>query len=139
MKALDLALTLAGLGQVALAVTSTTFARLLDWDQEVAKMRPLVQRFFWIYTAYILGFNLSFGLLSSLGARWLTDRTPLAALVTGFIATYWTARLVLQFTVVRRSDMPVGTWYRLGEVALVSLFVYLSAVYTLACAANLAG
>jgi hypothetical protein len=139
MKVMELALTLAGVGQITLAVTSTTFARLLDWDHDVAKMRPLVQRFFWIYTAYILACNLAFGLLSAFGARWLADGTPLAAAVSGFIAVYWTARLVLQFAVVRRGDMPVGPWYRVGEVALVSLFVYLSAVYAWACATNLAG
>jgi hypothetical protein len=139
MKPLDLAVTLAGAGQILLAVASVSFPGMLDWHREVAKMRPLVQRFFWIYAAYILGCNLAFGLLSALGARWLTDATPLAAAVTGFIATYWTARLVLQFVVVRRRDMPSGARYRVAEAALVLLFTYLSSVYGLACALDLAG
>jgi NADH dehydrogenase len=69
---------------------------------------------------------------------WLLDGTGLAASVSGFIALYWSARLVLQFTYLDRSDAPQGRWFLAAEAALVSLFVFLSVTYTGALVANLA-
>ena len=132
------ALQLAGVGQVTLALASTTFPLLLGWRRDLARLRPMLRRMFWIYAGYILGCNLAFGLLSSLGARWLVDGSPLAAAVTGFIAVYWLARVSLQLT-FDRADMPRGLRYRLAEAALVLLFVYLAGVYTIAFTGNLRG
>jgi hypothetical protein len=106
---------------------------------ETAKLRPLLREMFWTYAGYILCTNLSFGLLSALAPAWLLDGSPLAAAVTGFIAVYWGARLVIQFTYFDRSDAPPGAHVRLAEAGLVTLFVYLTAVYGLALAANLRG
>jgi hypothetical protein len=133
---LELALKLAGLGQIGLAVSSLTFPALLGWRRDLAPLRPMLRRFFWIYAAYIFGINLSLGLLSCLRPGWLLDRSPLAGAVSGFIALYWTARLLLQFFFDRR-DMPAGSHYRLAEAALVLLFVYLSGVYLAVFAAHL--
>jgi hypothetical protein len=132
------ALELAGLGQVVLALASTTFPRILGWPRDLAVLRPMLRRMFWIYAGYIFGCNLAFGLLSFLGARWLVDRTPLAAAVTGFIALYWIARLGLQ-AAFDRADMPAGARYRVAEAALVSLFLYLAGTYALAFAGNVQG
>jgi hypothetical protein len=130
---------LAGLGQLGLAAASTTFPLILGWRQELQKLRPLLRRFFWIYAAYILGCNVSFGLVSALRPQWLLDGRPLAAAVTGFIALYWGARLLLQLVGFDRDDMPAGARYRAAEAALVALFVYLSTVYALAFWTNLRG
>ena len=105
---LALALKLAGLGQVGLALASLTFPKILNWERDLAPLRPMLRRFFWIYAAYILGINLSFGLLSSLRPEWLLDGSPLAGAVSGFIAVYWTARLALQLFGFDRRDMPQG-------------------------------
>lgn len=135
----DRAVQLAGLGQLGLAAASTTFPLILGWRQELGKLRPLLRRFFWIYAAYILGCNVSFGLVSTLRPHWLLDASPLAAAVTGFITVYWGARLVLQMVGFERGDMPQGARYRLAEATLVLLFIYLSAVYAIAFWLNLRG
>jgi hypothetical protein len=132
------AVQLAGLGQLVLAAASTTFPRTLGWHEELPKLRPLLRRFFWIYASYILGFNIAFGLVSTLRPAWLLGATPLAAAVTGFITVYWGARLLLQFAFDRR-DIPEGAHFRIAEAALVALFVYLSAVYGFACWVNVQG
>jgi hypothetical protein len=135
---LERALQLAGLGQVGLALASTTFPVMLEWPAELAKLRPMLRRIFWIYAAYIFTFNLSFGVLSLARPQWLTDGTSLAAVVSGFIATYWGARLFCQL-VFDRADMPHGLKYRFAEAALVSLFLYLTSVYVLAFLGNVRG
>jgi hypothetical protein len=130
---------LAGVGQIVLALASTAIPRVLRFREETAKLRPLLREMFWTYAGYILCINLSFGLLSALRPGWILDGSPLAAAVTGFIATYWGARLFIQFAVLDRSDAPPGAHVRLAEAGLVTLFVYLTVVYGLATAANLRG
>lgn len=135
---LETLVRLAGVAQLALAAASTAIPARLRWREETARLRPLLRRLFWVYAGYILGFHVAFGLLSVAGAGWLLDGSALATAVTGFIAAYWGARLLIQFLVFKRSDdVPEGVVFRLAEVALVALFVFLTLVYAAACAANL--
>ena len=134
---LESVVRLAGLGQLALAAASTAIPHVLRWRTETAALRPLLRQLFWIYAGYILGFHIAFGLLSVLAPGWLLDGSGLAAAVSGFIATYWGVRLVLQFAYLDRSDAPQGSWFSAAEGALVSLFVFLSATYASALVANL--
>jgi hypothetical protein len=122
-------LVLAGLGQLALAVGSLWIPRLLGWREETARLRPLTRQVFWTYAGYIWANHVCFGLLSALAPGALLDGTPLARCVTGFISAYWGARLLIQFLVFRRAGLPAGTFYRLGEAALVTLFVALTTLY----------
>jgi hypothetical protein len=128
---------LAGVGQIVLALASLAIPRVLRFREETAKLRPLLREMFWTYAGYILCTNLSIGLLSALAPEWLLDGSRLAAAVTGYITVYWTARLVIQFAFLDRTDAPPGAHVRLAEAGLVTLFVYLSLVYGLALAANL--
>jgi hypothetical protein len=130
---------LAGVGQIVLSLASLAIPRVLRFREETAKLRPLLREMFWTYAGYILCTNLSFGLLSALAPEWLLDGSPLAAAVTGYITVYWAARLVIQFVYFDRSDAPPGLHVRLAEAGLVTLFLYLAAVYALAFAANLRG
>lgn len=122
-------LVLAGAGQLVLAAGSLAIPRVLRWREDTAKLRPLTRQVFWTYASYIWATNVSFGLLSALAPAWLLERTPLARAVSAYIALYWTARVGIQFFYFDRSDAPPGTLTRLAEIALVSLFVYLSLVY----------
>jgi len=135
---LESAVRLAGLGQLALAAASTAIPYVLRWKAETAALRPLLRQLFWVYAGYILGFHIAFGLVSALAPGWLLDGSGLATAVAGFIATYWSVRLVLQFAYLDRSDAPKGPWFSAAEAALVSLFVSLSVIYTCAFLTNLA-
>lgn len=126
----------AGVGQLALVVASLAIPRVLRWREDTARLRPLTRQVFWTYAVYIWATNLSFGLVS-LRPAWLVDRSPLAACVTGFIAAYWTGRLLIQFLYFDRSDAPQGLHVRLAEVALVVLFAFLAVVYAAALLLNL--
>src|SRR5437588_5062986 len=129
----------AGLGQLILVVASLAIPRVLHWRADMSGVRPLTRQMFWTYAGYIWCTNLCFGLLSALGPGLLVDRSPLAGAVTGFMALYWGARLVIQFAVLDRLDAPAGWVFRLAEVALVSLFVFLTLVYSSGAAFNLGG
>ena len=122
-------LVTAGVGQLILVVASLAIPRVLRWPEDLARLRPLTRQVFWTYAGYIWATNLAFGLVSALAPGWLLDRSPLAGAVCGFIATYWGARVVIQFAYFERADAPQGLRYTLGEAALVVLFVGLTLVY----------
>ncbi|MBM7115051.1 hypothetical protein [Archangium primigenium] len=63
----------------------------------------------------------------------LLDPSPLARAVTGYITAYWASRVLVQFFHFDRSAAPPGAFSTLAEVALVGLFISLTAIY--GCAA----
>jgi hypothetical protein len=91
---------------------------------------------FWTYAAYILVINLCFGLLSCFAVDDLLNGSRLALCITCFIAVYWISRVLIQFLYFDRTDFPTGSWHKLGEVLLVSLFIFLSIVYSYAFYTN---
>ena len=139
LTALPRLVFLAGAGQLALILASIAIPFVLRWREETARLRPLTRQIFWTYAGYIWATNLSFGLVSTLAPSWLLDGTPLAAAVTVYMAVYWGARLVIQFTCLDRRNAPAGLHVRLAEAALVGLFLSLTAVYGLAAASNCGG
>ncbi|GAB3927909.1 hypothetical protein [Mucilaginibacter myungsuensis] len=121
---------LAGAAQIALAIGSLAVPRLLNWTAELSKVSSIIRQMFWVYAAYILVINLSFGTVSVFCAEELADHSTLATLVSAFIAVYWISRLLIQFFVLDRAGFPTGTWHKIGETVLVSVFVILSASYS---------
>jgi hypothetical protein len=122
-------LILAGFGQLALAAGSLALPRILRWSDDTAKLRPLTRQVFWTYAAYIWVTNICFGAVSAFAPDWLLDGSPLARVVTAYITVYWGARVLVQLSYYDRSEAPPGAFYRLAEVALVGLFIFLTAVY----------
>ena len=119
----------AGVCQLILISASLAIPRVLRWPGDLAKLRPLTRQVFWTYAGYIWATNLSFGLISTFAPGWLLDRTPLAGAVCAFIATYWGARVAIQFLYFERSDAPKGPLFTVAETLLVVLFAFLAVVY----------
>lgn len=134
---LESLLIAAGVGQLFLAAGSLAIPRVLHWSEDLARVRPLTRQVFWTYASYIWTTNVCFGLVSVLLSKSLTDHSPLAAAVTGFIAIYWLARILIQFAYFDRSSAPVGLHFRLAEIALVGLFLALTIIYGWATIHNL--
>lgn len=130
---------LAGIGQIVLALASLAIPRVLQWRAETARLRPLTRQVFWTYAGYIWATNLAFGLISALAPHWLLDSSPLALVVSGFIALYWGARLLIQFVYFDRSDVPPGPLPKIAEAGLVALFAFLTFVYISAAILNAGG
>lgn len=126
-----------GIAQIVLALASLAIPRVLRWQEEIQKLNPLTRQVFWTYAGYICISNLCFGLLTTFLPKSLIDGSSLAAAVTGFIALWWAARLVIQFTYFDRSQAPKGTFYVVAEIALVALFMVLTLTYSAAALANL--
>jgi ABC-type enterochelin transport system permease subunit len=128
---------IAGLAQIALAFGSLAIPQILKWRPELAKVHPLIKQMFWTYAAYIFVINLCFGILSVFAFRDITNNSKLAAIITGFIALYWISRVSIQFLYFDRANFPTGKWHKLGEVLLVTVFVFLSITYSWAFYLNI--
>jgi hypothetical protein len=110
-------------------VASLFVFKVLKWDNDLVKLRPVFRNIFKTYAAYILTINLCFGALSLFRPQWLLDPIPLAKAVAGFITAYWGVRLFLEFAYYDRSARPPGTFWMLAEWALIGLFAYFTGVY----------
>lgn len=128
---------LAGLAQVGLSLGSLVIPLLLGWREELKRLSPLTRQVFWTYAGYIFSIDLVFGILSAVAPALLTDGSPLAAFICAFNALYWGARLVIQFSYFDRSSVPVRAIFKLGEVALVTLFIFFTALYGFVAYTNL--
>jgi hypothetical protein len=128
-----------GIAQIILVLVSLAIPRVLGWQEETQKLKPLTRQVFWTYAGYICASNLCFGLVSVFLPESLINGTLLAGAVTGFIALWWAARVVIQFTYFDRTDAPTGKQYVVAEVILVLLFLVLTLTYGAAAFANLWG
>jgi hypothetical protein len=124
-------LVLAGVGQLALALGSLAIPGVLRWREETARLSPLTRQVFWTYAAYIWTSHVAFGLVSILLPQALLGSGPLAPWVTGFIALWWAARLVLQLLCFDRSARPPGALYAVAEAALTTAFVAFTVLYSI--------
>lgn len=121
-----------GILHLALAIGSSIIPKVLNWNVELAKVKPLIRQMFWTYAAYILVINVCFGLVSIFGVDELLNQSFLASCVTLFISLYWLTRIGIQFFYFDKTDAPKGLFFTLGEVALVVLFIVFAAVYFIA-------
>src|SRR5476651_1073622 len=137
METIKNVLRLAGLAQVVLALGSLGIPKVLNWGSELVKVQPLIKQMIWTHAAYILVINLCLGSVSIFAFRDMTNGSPLAIMVSGFIAAYWISRVLIQFFYFDRSNFPAGKWSRLAEVVLVALFICLSATYSTVFYVNL--
>ena len=122
-------LILAGLGQLAISLTSLAIPRFLGWRDELRALRPLTRSVFWTYAAYTLGIHLWFATVSIAAAKQLAAGGTLATFITGFIAVYWGARIVVQFTYYDRSVAAGRPLFRFAELAYVGGFAALTLLY----------
>ena len=126
---MEIAILIAGIGQLLLVIGSLAIPRVLNWKEETSKLKPLTRQVFWTYAGYIWFTNLSIAIISIVSPASLLDSSTLALAVTLYITIYWTARVLIQFLYFDRTDAPTGKIFVLAEVLLVGLFIGLTIVY----------
>jgi hypothetical protein len=121
-------LRFAGVMHLGILTASALVPKVLDWKEELRPLKPLVRSMFWIYGGYIVYCIVAFGLLCAARPDLLLEDTTLARLVAGFIGLFWTARLVLQLTVIDAKPFLTRPALRVGYHGLTVCFAYLTAV-----------
>lgn len=128
---------LAGVAHIALSLGSLLIPRLLSWKQHLSSLPNLYRQMFWVYATYTFGTNIFFGIISITSSRELINDSSLSASITAFIALYWIGRVLIQFIYFDRKSAPSGTVYVIGEIALVTLFILFSLIYSYAFYINI--
>ena len=123
---IQIAIILAGLGQLVLVLASAVIPRCLDWKRPLGVLPLLMRQLFWTYAGYILGMHLFFGLISTFASDLLLDGSPQAALLCGLMMVWWGVRIGLQFFCFDRGGIPSTRFNKLAEAMLVALFLYLT-------------
>src|SRR5947209_15010089 len=92
-------LLIGGFLHFVILIASALTPRVLDWRANLARLHPFLRRLFWVYGWFIVMVIVTFGVLTLLNAHELASRTLLARSMCAAIATFWLARLVVQFFV----------------------------------------
>jgi hypothetical protein len=132
LNILKILIIVSGLGHIVLCFSSLIIPKVLNWKKELEHLQPLLRQMFWTYAGYILAINLSFGIVSIIGADELLSKTFLAKSMSLFIGLYWLARVFIQFFYFDKTNAPKGLFFTIGEMALVALFVFFTGVYLMA-------
>ncbi|MBX0288274.1 membrane bound O-acyl transferase family-domain-containing protein [Halomicroarcula sp. F28] len=101
----------------------------LDWETDLAQLKPLNRKVMWTYGGYIVMMIVSFGVMTALFHEQLAAGTPVALGLAGLIVLFWTVRVLVDFFYYDHEDWPDGVYYVVGHTMLTSLFLLLIAVY----------
>jgi len=116
-------LILSGAGHIIMSICTLAVPRLLKWKKHFATLPPLLRQVFWTYSWYIKGVNVSFGILSLIGARELAGNSFLAACINIFIVVYWFGRICVDFFYFETSTL-TGIAKLADRVLMVLIFLF---------------
>ena len=124
----DLALWAAGAGHFLVLVASFQVPRQLRWKTDLAQLMPFNRKLLWVQGGFTVLTIIAFGTLMLVLHQELLrgDRAALALAV--FIASYWTARMLVDAFYFTHADWPQGRRFVLGHIFLTSLFALLAGV-----------
>ena len=119
----------AAIGHLVVLIASLQVPARLRWKQDIAKLARFNQKIFWVYGFYILLSIVSFAVLTwrlhdaflsgEFAARW----------IAGFIAVFWTARVLIDLFWYNHRDWPAGNTLVAGHALVTSLFCSLAIIY----------
>ena len=115
-------LWVAALLQLLVAAANVPAKRILSLETDLAKLTPMVRQIYRVQHAYIVGLLVFFAAISPL----LASRGPLAAALSGMLALFWGARLLVQRLyydpLVRRRHRAADVFFTLVFSALAAIF-----------------
>jgi hypothetical protein len=123
---------IAGILHLGLISAGALMPRVVGLRTYLTVLPPFVRQLFWVYYSFIGLCLVSFGILSVVLAPALVDGSNLARSVCGFLAAFWTLRLVAATFVLDVGPYLNNRWRRLGYWATNIAFVYLPIIYSLA-------
>jgi len=119
----------AALGQLCVLIASFQVPGRLGWKDDLAKRTPFNRKVFWVYGFYIVFSIVSFAVLTwRLHDAFLAGDPP-ARWIAGYIAVFWTIRVLIDLLVYDHGDWPSGNSLVAGHALVTTLFASLAGVY----------
>jgi alginate O-acetyltransferase complex protein AlgI len=125
----DLALWLAGLGHFVILFASFQVPSRLRWKEDLAQLMPLNRKLLWVQSSFTVLTIIAFGTLTLTLHEELLRGDRAALELACFIATYWTARILVDAFYFSHEDWPKGKQFVIGHFLLTTLFVALAGSY----------
>jgi hypothetical protein len=125
----DLDLWLAGAGHFVILIASSQVPSRLRWKQDLAQLMPFNRKLLWVQSGFTVLTIVAFGTLTlSLHTELLRgDRAAMG--LACFIASYWTARILVDAFYFSHEDWPKGKQFVVGHILLTCLFATLATSY----------
>jgi hypothetical protein len=128
---LVLLLQIAGIMHIGLIAAGLLMPRAVNLRAHLAALPPFIRRLYWVYYSFIGLCLVSFGALSFGLAATLANGGLLARAVCGFLAAFWTIRLIAATFIFDVRPYLTSGLLRLGYHATNVVFIYLPVVYAL--------
>ena len=132
MKELQIFIIIGGILHFAILTAGAVVPKVLNFRGELAKVNAMLRQLVWVYGIFIVFTLISFGVISLANAATLAAGTPLARWFCGFVAVFWTIRLVVQLFVYDPTPYFTNAFYKLGYHGLTAVFTYFAVVYGVA-------
>ena len=126
---LPFAIQIAGMLQLLVSGANFILPRLLHYRENLAKMTPIMRQIFLVHAAYIVLVLLGNAALCLFFAHELCGTDPLGKYLSGFLALFWSSRVVVQLAYYDRATKAHFFW---GHVFFTSIFLYFALVFTAA-------
>jgi len=125
----DLDLWLAGTAHFVVLIASFQVPSRLRWKQDLAQLMPLNRKLLWVQSSFTVLTIIAFGVLTLTLHQEMLRGERSALGIIGFIATYWTARILVDAFYFSHADWPEGQMFVIGHALLVCLFIALASSY----------
>jgi hypothetical protein len=125
----DLDLWLVGAAHFLVLAASFQVPSRLRWKQDLAQLMPLNRKLLWVQSSFTVLTIIAFGVLTLSLHQEILRGERAAMGIVGFIATYWTARILVDAFYFSHADWPEGRMFVVGHALLVCLFVALASSY----------
>lgn len=118
-----------GAGHLLILTASFQVPQKLNWKTDFARLSRFNQKIFWTYGGYIVFCIIAFAGVDLLNARGLMDNHPSSTAIAGFIALFWTVRVIVDFSYFKHDDWPKGDIFVIGHTCLTALFSCLALLH----------
>ena len=128
---LPLAIQFAGALHLLVAGANFLLPGILRYRENLAKVAPIIRHIFLVHAFYIVLVLVGFGAACLLYPKELCGANALGRFLAGFLAVFWSLRVVLQ---IGFYDRATKQEHPVGNVFFTGVFLYLAAIFTLALA-----
>lgn len=133
MSILETLIFISGILHLGTLIGSAQVPKELKFKEELPKVAPLMRHWTLVAGAYVVLNLIAFGVISLTMSKELASGSPLARAFCGYVAIFWSFRLVVQFFVFDAKPYLRNWFLTLGYHGLTLVFTWHTLVY--GCAA----
>ena len=133
MSMLETLIFISGILHLGTLIGSAQVPKELKFKEELPKVAPLMRHWILVAGAYVVLNLIAFGVISLTLSKELASGSPLARVFCGYVAIFWSFRLVVQFFVFDAKPYLRNWFLTLGYHGLTLVFTWHTLVY--GCAA----